>query len=296
MMLESSVSLQSPFGTFKGVQKATKTWGAPLPSEEPRKEATPVQVKARTQAEDAQWEDVAAFLSVEVLTVFSSKRTQGWAGRRGSQRSVCSSAMASSDLVDDLLQAYLAQYDHFPRTPEQLCTFAKNQGRPLRYSSARSAWSTGRASWEAARESRAASSHEGLSISTMPSLSSTASSSSTGRESTSDSQASSSEAQVTRPWLERYQEHYGHHPTSPQHLLAFVNNRGGSITYTTALRLMGPAGNVLPEPPPPRVTMRLERASATGPLPWWQDTLAINRHYRPAADAYDFHHFSHRVE
>lgn len=43
-----------------------------------------------------------------------------------------------------------------------------------------------------------------------------------GRESTSDSQASSSEAQVTRPWLERYQEHYGHHPTSPQHLLAFV--------------------------------------------------------------------------
>lgn len=58
------------------------------------------------------------------------------------------------------------------------------------------------------------------------------------------------------------------------------NNRGGSITYTTALRLMGPAGNVLPEPPPPRVTMRLERASATGPLPWWQDTLAINRHYR----------------
>jgi len=80
--------------------------------------------------------------------------------------------------------------------------------------------------------------------------------------------------------LERYQEHYGHHPTSPQHLLAFVNNRGGSITYTTALRLMGQAGNVLPEPSPPRVTMRLERASATGPLPWWQDTLAINRHYR----------------
>jgi len=63
------------FGTLKVLQKPTKTRGAPLPLEEPRKEATPVQVKARTQAEDAQWEDVAAFLSVEVLTVFSSKRT-----------------------------------------------------------------------------------------------------------------------------------------------------------------------------------------------------------------------------
>lgn len=51
-----------------------------------------------------------------------------------------------------------------PGSQEQLCTFAKNQGRPLRYSSARSAWSTGRASWEAARESRAASSHEARSL------------------------------------------------------------------------------------------------------------------------------------
>ena len=47
------------------------------------------------------------------------------------------------------------------------------------------------------------------------------------------------------------------------------NNRGGNITYTVALQLMGLQG-------------RGTRSSAPipVPLPWWQDTLAINRHYR----------------
>eukprot|EP00438_Fugacium_kawagutii_P004762 Skav203099 [mRNA] locus=scaffold447:252434:252957:+ [translate_table: standard] len=66
--------------------------------------------------------------------------------------------------MDDLLQAYLAQYNHFPRAPvalafggaelaltlassmqrgffeEQLCIFAKNHGQSLRYDVASRAW------------------------------------------------------------------------------------------------------------------------------------------------------------
>ena len=47
------------------------------------------------------------------------------------------------------------------------------------------------------------------------------------------------------------------------------NNRGGNITYTVALQLMGLQSRGSRSPAPIPV-----------PLPWWQDTLAINRHYR----------------
>ena len=91
----------------------------------------------------------------------------------------------------------------------------------------------------------------------------------------------SSHSPADKAWLATGIYLYFHVINSLTNFAAARNNRGGSITYTTALRLMGQAGNVTPEPPPRiPVMMRLERASATGPLPWWQDTLAINRHYR----------------
>ncbi|CAK8995472.1 Dual specificity protein kinase shkE [Durusdinium trenchii] len=67
-------------------------------------------------------------------------------------------------------------------------------------------------------------------------------------------------SRTERPWLDAYVEHYGHAPSNAQHLVAFVHHRGGEMSYTSALQAMGLS---LPRNPTP-----------------WQDTLAINRHYR----------------
>lgn len=165
--------------------------------------------------------------------------------------------MPTGDSVDDLLQKYLAQYNHFPRNPEQLCVFAKNHGHRLQYAAARTAW---------LRATRAATAPT---TRTPPSVTDGASSRPQDSTASSSSSSGSGGTATRGSWLERYEAHYRHSPTSAQHLLAFVNNRGGNITYTVALQLMGLQG-------------RGSRSSAPipVPLPWWQDTLAINRHYR----------------
>ncbi|CAL1135348.1 unnamed protein product [Cladocopium goreaui] len=158
---------------------------------------------------------------------------------------------------DDLLQKYLAQYNHFPRNPEQLCVFAKNHGHRLQYAAARTAW---------LRATRAATAQT---TRTPPSVTDGASSRPQDSTASSSSSSGSGGAATRGSWLERYEAHYRHSPTSAQHLLAFVNNRGGNITYTVALQLMGLQSRGSRSPAPIPV-----------PLPWWQDTLAINRHYR----------------
>eukprot|EP00435_Cladocopium_sp_Y103_P047581 s822_g14.t1 len=109
--------------------------GGPGSAEPSSKAPGPAPTAHAVPAEDVQWEDVAAFLSVEVLTVSSSKRICS----SGSQL-LGSSPTMPGDSVDDLLQEYLAQYNHFPRNPEQLCVFAKNHGHRLHYAAARNAW------------------------------------------------------------------------------------------------------------------------------------------------------------
>eukprot|EP00913_Durusdinium_trenchii_P002823 g2614.t1 len=90
-------------------------------------------------------EDLAAFLAVEVLTVQASGQKKRGHGSplRARRFAVRRPPMAAS--VDDWLEAYVTQYEHFPQTPEQLCAYAKNHGHHLRYAAARRAWASRRA-------------------------------------------------------------------------------------------------------------------------------------------------------
>mmetsp|Transcript_36656 Transcript_36656/g.86017 ORF Transcript_36656/g.86017 Transcript_36656/m.86017 type:complete len:274 (+) Transcript_36656:55-876(+) len=150
----------------------------------------------------------------------------------------------ASYAAEEVLQQYLAKYGARPRTPDQLCAFARHSGQNLTFALAR-------------RVLAATSTSESPQAGTSSGSSASASS------------PASPAAVDAGGWLRQYSRDYGHAPSSAQQLCAFATHRGGSLSFADARLAMG---ETVPQPIP-----------ESSRFPWLQDLFALNQHYRTLA-------------